>query len=470
MADVDELEDPMEEMTSYTFARFLRSPETEAFVRNLDRPPQMPAMRYVYLYCLCKQIQEFSGETGFCDFVSSLVQENDSQDGPSLKSIYWGLQAATDEQRTVLCSYVESMTRGQSENLMWDILRNGIISSSKLLSTIKNGPTKVFEPAPISTNHYFGGPLAFGLRCEDTVKDIVCKLICGDASANRQFGFMISPTDGIFGVSLDLCVNVESQGDFILFTDRSCIYEIKCRFKYLFSKSEFDPIYPSYTALYKRPCKRSFIRFINSIARPTVEYVPDGRLPSEGDYLLTQDEAWNLKDVRKRKLGPGHDLVADSLAANRGVESMLYVMTDPSENAGRIGIKDRVPVNIFINPRHNYFYQVLLQYKIVGDYIRHSGGGKPGRNCSPRVNIVTAFFRKRSPLDPATCTLGSDLLLDASVEIPVAVLVTPVCLPDSIVRKELNTAAGSWKAYADDTFDTAPWVPSGLFADDESTP
>ncbi len=115
----------------------------------------------------------------------------------------------------------------------------------------------------------------------------------------------------------------------------------KCRFKYLFSKSEFDPIYPSYTALYKRPCKRSFIRFINSIARPTVEYVPDGRLPSEGDYLLTQDEAWNLKDVRKRKLGPGHDLVADSLAANRGVESMLYVMTDPSENAGRIGIKDR---------------------------------------------------------------------------------------------------------------------------------
>ncbi len=224
---------------------------------------------------------------------------------------------------------------------------------------------------------------------------------------------MISPTDGIFGVSLDLCVNVESQGDFILFTDRSCIYEIKCRFKYLFSKSEFDPIYPSYTALYKRPCKRSFIRFINSIARPTVEYVPDGRLPSEGDYLLTQDEAWNLKDVRKRKLGPGHDLVADSLAANRGVESMLYVMTDPSENAGRIGIKDRVPVNIFINPRHNYFYQVLLQYKIVGDYVRHSGGGKPGRDCSPRVNIVTAFFRKRSPLDPATCTLGSDLLLDA---------------------------------------------------------
>ncbi len=45
----------MEEMTSYTFARFLRSPETEAFVRNLDRPPQMPAMRYVYLYCLCKR-------------------------------------------------------------------------------------------------------------------------------------------------------------------------------------------------------------------------------------------------------------------------------------------------------------------------------------------------------------------------------------------------------------------------------
>lgn len=149
---------------------------------------------------------------------------------------------------------------------------------------------------------------------------------------------------------------------------------------------------------------------------------------------------------------------------------MLYVMTDPSENAGRIGIKDRVPVNIFINPRHNYFYQVLLQYKIVGDYVRHSGGGKPGRDCSPRVNIVTAFFRKRSPLDPATCTLGSDLLLDASVEIPVAVLVTPVVLPDSVIRKTLSTAAGSWKAYADNTFDTAPWVPSGLFADDESTP
>ncbi len=59
---------------------------------------------------------------------------------------------------------------------------------------------------------------------------------------------------------------------------------------------------------------------------------------------------------------------------------------------------------------------------------------------------------------------------NGSVEIPVAVLVTPVVLPDSVIRKTLSTAAGSWKAYADNTFDTAPWVPSGLFADDESTP
>ncbi|AAK38236.1 ORF28 [callitrichine gammaherpesvirus 3] len=464
-----EMEDPMINMTTFTFARFLRSSDAVRFASEIREQPRMPTMRYLYLYCLCKEIQEFSGDTAFCDFVTALIPENIRETPPSLRAVYRALARTTEREKTQLCSYIESMTRGQSENLMWDILRNGIISSSKLLSTLKNGPMKLFEPNPISNNHYVGGPIAFGLRCEDTVKDIICNLIQKVDSEQRQFGFMISPVDGIFGVSLDLCVNVKTEGDLTVFTDDSCIYEIKCRFKYLFSKSEFDPIYPSYTALYQNPSKKSFIRFINSIARPTIEYVADGRLPSESDYLLTRDESWNLKEVRRRKLGEGHDTVVTCLDYNRGAESMLYVMNDPSENSGIIGIKDRVPVDVFINPRHNYFYQVLLQYKIVGDYIRWGSQSKK-TNPKPKVNIVTAFFRKRSSSDPALCTIGPQVPLDTSVEIPVAVLVTPIYIPPSVVKETLATSAESGRAYAENTFESAPWVPSSLFAGAEYTP
>lgn len=462
----NDLLDPVCNLKDFTFSAFLKQEEIVHFMYTLDSIPSMPTMRYLYLFLLCEKVQAITGNDSFCQFVHDVGKFGDRE--PSLKDLYYTLHNLDLQQKTTLCLFLEHMTRGQSENALWCILRNGVISSSRLAVTIKKGSCPVlFDSAGIEQAPYAAGPVAFGLRCEETVKDVLSVLITtGQNKPRKHFGFMMSPNDGIYGVSLDFCTNtIEDQDENVHFTTNSCIYEIKSRFKYLFSKNEYDPIYSTYMSLYNSPSKKTFISFINSINRPAVEFVPDGRLPSENDYLLTRDKAWNLKLSRKRKITPIHQDMEACIKNNHWAESVLYILTDPSKSDGCIGIKDRLVLDIFINPRHPYFYQVLLQYKIVNDYIHWGKFAKPG-NYPPRTNIVSAFFRRRSATDPLDCKIGSEVPLDNACEIPVAVLVTPVSIPQPFLYSILVRCTDIWKEATADFFENPPWVSSSLFASD----
>lgn len=461
--------DPIYYLKDYTFCRFLKDENTVDFMFSLNRIPRMPTMRYVYIYYLCQKVEKITGDDRFSKFVLELGGFKDNK--PTMEQIYDTLDNLSLENKTKLCLFLECMTRGQSENLLWGILRNGIISSSKLYNTIKKGSCPMmFDTSEVEQEPYTAGPVAFGLRCEDIIKDVLRILInTGHTKQNKHFGFMMSPNDGIYGMSLDFCTNtkVDNEDDIIHFTTNSCIYEIKSRYKYLFSKTEFDSVFSAYKLMYRNPNKQTFIGFINSIKKPAVEYVPDGRLPSENDYLLTTDKEWNIKPCRKRKITPSHREVEVCIKFNHWAESVLYILSDPSETGGHIGIKERLVLDIFINPRHSYFFQILLQYKIVNDYVHWGKFAKPG-NHPPRANIVSGFFRRRHSTDPQSCTIGPDVPLDNANEIPVAILVTPVYVPDQFVHSVLLKCSSIWQRTAKDTFSNSPWVSSSLFASDAS--
>lgn len=460
--------DPIHNLKDYTFCNFLKDEVIIDFMNKLGKTPRMPTIRYLYLYYLCERVQEVTGDYRFCDFVIKIGDFGDHK--PNMMQLYDTLDKMSLEDKTSLCLYLEYMTRGQSENILWIILRNGIISSSKLSNTIKKGACPMmFESNDLESEPYTAGPVAFGLRCEEAVKDVLSTLInTGQHKPNKNFGFMMSPNDGIYGMSLDFCTNTQVDNDDVVhFTPNSCIYEIKSRYKYLFSKAEFDPLYGAYTSMYNNPSKKTFITFINSIKKPAVEYVPDGRLPSESDYLLTTDKDWCTKICRKRKITSDHKDVESCIKFNHWAESILYILTDPSKTSGHIGIKDRLVLDVFINPRHPYYFQILLQYKIVDDYVHWGKFAKPG-NYPPRAHIVSAFFRRRNSDDPQHCTIGADVQLDSVCEIPIAILITPVFIPKQFLGRVLFKCSGIWQSCADKIFKNSPWVSSSLFADDAS--
>ncbi|ATA58266.1 Alkaline exonuclease [Eptesicus fuscus gammaherpesvirus] len=464
-------------LSALTFSNFLRHPRVRAFLDALDRVPRMPTVRYMYLHFLFRRISEFIGDVSFVEASAALMPKD--ADLGDMNTVYAAFDAAGPDALARLGLVLEAMTRGQHFNTLWDVLRDGIISASKFSRAIKQqGSAKIFSPWPIQNNYYVASPLAFGLRCESTVREVLCRLICRNKRSVTRCGFLQSPLDGIFGVSLDLCLNAHTEDGakgapgHITFGSDAEIYEIKSRFKYLFAKTDCDSIYPAYRELYERPGKEALVAFLHAIPRPAVEFVPDGRLPTEADYLITADNDWNVRHAqRHRKLTtPTHNLVARCIARNSRRASTAYLLSDPSLNGGKIDIKAQFRVDVFVNPRHAYYSQVLLQYKVVKSYISLQPG-PPGLG-SPGCFIVSAFFRQRAPDDPALCTIGDSggaaeeaaNELGPGTEIPVLLIITPVVFPPDTIADSLSRASNFWTRCAEEAFPHAPWVPDSVVA------
>ncbi|AAO12378.1 alkaline exonuclease [Porcine lymphotropic herpesvirus 2] len=469
-----EIGEQLKKISEYTFSNFLRSAPVQEAIASKTIVPEMPAMRFVYLYYLFRKIQSFIGDEQILRVYDTEFKKNNIEI-PTLKDVVSMCNKMDITTKTDICLMIENMTRGQSENILWEILRDGVISSSKLLKVIKQqaADNKIFDPLPIQKNHYVASPIAFGVRNENTVKLLLTQLIAKESWSNTtNFGFMLSPIDGIFGVSLDMClkasVDVHNK---VVFSSLTEIYEIKCRYKYLFSKSEFDPIYTKYDALYNSPCKATLVDFISSIPKPAVEHVPRGRVPTQNDYLLSFDKIWNFNPrQKKRKMTNIHKLTEQCMKYNCYTESKVIILTDPALTSGNICIKDTFFVDLYINPRHAYYYQILLQYKIVTNYIQFSqnSGSKLGK---PETYIVTAFFRKRDSSDfKRTYIKTESNVLDPSLEIPVLLIITPVFIPHDPLIATLQKAIGFWQKSVQEEFPFSPWACSSLCALGDITP
>lgn len=439
-------------LSEYTFSNFLNTCQVQSFIQENAEHGEMPYIRYTYLFFIFKKINQFIGDSRV---LSCFPKELTEKAQPSLGEVFEACRGMNESSRWELCLVLESLTKGQDNNTLWNVMRDGIISSSKLYRALKvaHSTQNLFQPCPINNDYYVAGPLAFGIRCEGVVKNIISDLIYPGKSCAKDLGFMQSPCDAIFGVSLDMCMNVQEDN---IFTTESEIVEIKCRYKYLFTKAEYDKLYPLYSALYLTPNKQNLIKFINGISRPAVEYVSTGRLPSENDYLLTTDREWNVSPKRKRKLNELHSIIGECLRKNAINESRVYLLTDPSETGGLIDIKSEFSVDLFINPKHAYFSQVLLQNKVVSDYVKISG-----LDSKPKIKnfVASGFFRRRDSEDPLLCFIGGKTQLNQDSEIPIAVIITPLNIPEGATEQNLQRAVDYWSRCSRDAFAYAPWVP-----------
>ncbi|ALE14749.1 ORF37 [Felid gammaherpesvirus 1] len=463
---IDEIK---EQLSQLTFSNFIKCKPIQDFLKSSSfKQPRLPNMRYVYLYYLFQKIGDYIGDSKVLNIFKNVTNTDVIL---NVSEVYKICDKMDHHTQTGICLAIESITRGQHNNVLWHVLRDGIISSSKFYQavTFQSVSKKLFCPWPIENDYYVASPLAFGLRCENAMKTVMAQLICPKKKTTSfEFGFMQSPKDCIFGVSIDMCTNVTTdENDILVFNADSEIYEIKCRYKYLFSKMECDSTYLKYKDLYSNPCKGTFINFINSVSRPGVEYVPPGKLPSKTDFLITSDTAWAGQVKRKRNITQLHKAISMGLKANRFIESDVFILTDPSETNGKIDIKARLSIPLYVNPDHSYFYQVLLQYKVVTNYIQYRS---PGGLGTLKNYLISGFFRKRNYCDPIDCVIGESGTLDPTVEIPVLVIVTQVIIPKTIVQDSLIKAANFWCSSAQAEFKQVPWVSSALFADGDITP
>ncbi|AAB66406.1 alkaline exonuclease [Murine herpesvirus strain 4556] len=449
-------ENQLESLATLNFSAFIRSPQVQELLATSKTSVRISDMRLTYYYFLFLRLNEYIGNTAIMGVFKDMMHLTDNSE---VSAVYAACRDVTPDIKYAVCQRIEALTRGQQDNELWDILRDGMISSSKFQWAVKQHSInkKLFNPQPIKVNHYFAGPLAFGIRCEQTVKKILSELIHPNLPRFHDCGFLPSAIDGIFGVSLDTAFNVftDSSG-LVHFEPDSIVYEIKSRYKYQFSKSEFDGLAKKYLDLYKNPCEATFIKFINCISRPAVEYVPHGKLPSESDYLITHSMNWKTSNKRKRKITDSHICLKKCLLHNMYQQSTVYILSDPSETSGKITIKASFPIDVFVNPAHNYFYQVALQNMVVQDYIEF-GQGVYKRLGHQKNFIASGFFRKRHFSDPAVCSIGNCGKLDTTDEIPVALIITPVRIPSTVLHEYLKKAIDFWNQCAEANFDHIPW-------------
>ncbi|ATI21925.1 ORF37 [Alcelaphine gammaherpesvirus 1] len=469
-----EIGEQVKKLATYTFSNFIRCPEVQQAIASGEIRNDMPHLRFVYIFYLFKKIQDFIGDTevfGIYEKVMGVERANSAK----LVDV---VQACTEMRPHIqaqICEHIERLTRGQGGNVLWEVLRDGVISSSKLLKFVKQQTpdSKIFNPIPIQKNHYVASPVAFGVRNETVVKKLISELVVEEGiGCVTEFGFMLSPNDGIFGVSLDMCTNASmSDHNTVEFTSTTTIYEIKCRYKYLFSKCDYDPIYQAYQKLYNSPGRQELIDFIQSIQKPTVEYVSRGRLPTQNDYLLSFDRSWDFgPPKRKRKLTSGHKITEQCMKYNCYTESKVIILTDPALTSGKIEVKGSFFVDIYINPRHAYYHQCMLQYKIVTNYVQLTKGDSC-KHTHPGVFLVSAFFRKRNSADfPKTYIKTERSFVDASVEIPVLLIITPVFVPHGPLVDTLEQAIKFWQVAVKEEFNHWPWAPTSLSAVGDVTP
>ena len=446
---------PQHALQTLSFTKFLQDNDVQKFV---TREPKLPwALRYTYLYYALRKCAAYIGMPRLEDAIHEIIHSSDTC-LPPLPAVYDACLSSSLQVRRHVCLALEFATRGQYNNDLWEIIHDNIISSSTFLKAIKKQNFARKLPAEMNVeNSYTGGPLAFGLRGEGIIKQIISHLLYPDVPTFSEFGFLHSPTNGLFAASLDMCTNVTTDAaGHVRFSADSAIFEEKCRFKYLFSKQQANALSEAYSDLYEAPSEETFKRFIYSVSHPAVEYVDPQRLPSERDYLISQNPFWEFKPQKKRRLTLIYQDVEQCIKANRDSQSTLYVLSDPALTGGNIFIKDRLPVSIFINPRHTYFFQIALQASVVSEYLDCSDTTE----ClSVKTYLTTGFFRKRARTDPVNYLIDDKIPLTCVAEIPVLLLVTPVYIPRHILTTKLAQAGDFWATWAAERFGILPWDP-----------
>uniref|UniRef100_A0AAU0K882 Viral alkaline exonuclease n=1 Tax=Anatid alphaherpesvirus 2 TaxID=3080522 RepID=A0AAU0K882_9ALPH len=399
-----------------------------------------------------------------------------ASDASELKAALGSEEAARN-----VCLAVEAETTPQAGCDLWTILRKCLMTASTI-KWDRRGPKCEPDLRVVDTATRSGPPsnsIAFGNANESLARSALVACVLGpgyaktpdgldpsrldDADAAFTFdaaaaldsepyscGLLIDPRTGMIGASMDVLA-CDRGGDGLLrphpLEKTLEIYEIKCRAKYLFVPGSNTEPAMCYDRLMRERSPGAFRRFIMSIKRPCVEYFTQARgTPGTCEALATCHDDWKTwagpeptrPGVRARRARCG-EVDTRHLELNKAGRSSVWLFSDPDLDTLEIGPLPwstgelSLDVPIFANPRHQNFKQILVQAYVLAAYY-------PDRTIAPHLVTFIGRERRRDELGrrftllgPSTVgCVGSGQTVSPEQAIPVALVVTPVRLDESL--------------------------------------
>ncbi|AHV84045.1 deoxyribonuclease [Human betaherpesvirus 5] len=373
-------------------------------------------------------------------------------------------------------------------------------------------------------SHYTGSRagvspgIQFGIKHEGLVKTLVeCYVMHGREPVRDGLGLLIDPTSGLLGASMDLCFGVLKQGSGRTLLVEPCarVYEIKCRYKYLRKKED-----PFVQNVLRRHDAAAVASLLQSHPVPGVEFRGERETPSAREFLLSHDAAlFRATLKRARPLKPPEPLreyLADLLYLNKAECSEVIVFDakhlnddnsdgdatttinasldlaagdaagggadhhlrgspgdspppipfedeNTPELLGRLNVYEvaRFSLPAFVNPRHQYYFQMLIQQYVLSQYYikKHPDPERIDFRDLPTVYLVSAIFREREESE-----LGCELLAGGRVfhcdHIPLLLIVTPVVFDPQFTRHAVSTVLDRWSRDLSRKTNLPIWVPN----------
>ncbi|AHC02862.1 alkaline exonuclease [Elephant endotheliotropic herpesvirus 5B] len=397
---------------------------TDEYVESLDA--RLIYITHIILNCKETNVP-IDTDTFLCPLAERLninVDELKSENIVSLKTL---LHRSTNRY---FIKVIEKMTRGQSNNLLWFLVRSRLVTGSSVVKQCS------YKPSMTNLAHNIFRPASkwevFGRMHEPIVRNIIACFIERrpiPISSENTLGLLIDPFSGTFGASIDLCYGVEERDGLICVGDRAHVYEIKCVARYIYNFSDVE-------GFLNEPTLEDFANIIKGATFPIIEHRPLGNTPSSGTHLVSHDKIFSINRKRKN-IYESNDEVKKLLSKNSELKSIIYIMREKKDDDHQNMSLECTAIftsNIFLNARHKYFDQVSMQYFVLTQhYINdHCDPYYIEPDTLPRVSVVTALFKTRKPgTHDHRLVINGKTYTDCAI--PFALIVTPVAFDAEVL-------------------------------------
>lgn len=452
-------------------------------------------IRIVYLRSIFNKVNELENGPKVAEtFLSVIVKELDRVGSSVIRDVSLGLDGAYFDLAYAIFSMphfifmkilkaIEKDSRGQSKNPVWHAVRVDTISATRffdVFSSYRLSPTKAADLDPTRRGCE---AIRFGVQCEPIIRVLLEEFVAqGREDILSDVGLLLDPSSGILGASLDFCVGISKDEDDLLVIGKGAtIFEIKCRFKYLRSKDD-DMV----RAFIDNPNLETFASFILSHPVPAVEFRRPGDVPSGREALISYDKAFRRNLKRHRGgVAPGFirlwlnnlisknahvsskvlvfDVATSSLTVDGNQNGHDVVSGERGEEYLDIFLKTSFSVPVFVNPRHPYYCQTLLQQYVLSQYYinAHDDPERMSSDELPSVSLVSAILRKR---DESEC--GKRLRINGRLSecenIPLCVIITPIEIDPLFTRDAVNCVLNTWEREVKAKSGLSLWVQSAV--------
>ncbi|AEV80634.1 deoxyribonuclease [Cercopithecine betaherpesvirus 5] len=432
-----------------------------------------------------------------CRDREEMIDEEVSDDYVWLSKL---LDLTPNYRQLELYQLLEKESRGQSRNVVWHVLRLDSVSATKVYDAFIFGCPPNSVPQPSRAGASPG--IQFGLQHEGVVKTLVeFHVMHGREPVRDGLGLLIDPTSGLIGASIDLCFGVckSSSGDArssLRISPCASVYEIKCRYKYLRKKTD-----PFVQNVLQHADAKAVAKLLLSHPIPGVEFRHDAEVPSAREFLVSHDtlfkatlkrgrpikppdalreyihdllylnktersevivfDAKNLDDTINASLSPTGPVANDAAETDSGSPSSLHDEDTP-DLLGQLNLYEvaRFSLPAFVNPRHPYYFQLLIQQYVLSQYYikKHPDPERIDFQDLPSAHLVSAIFRERDESE-----VGRPLHLGGRVfhcdHIPLLIIVTPVVFDPKFTRHVVSTVVDRWSRDLSRKTNLPVWVP-----------